>query len=391
MKIDVHIHYTPPSMAANLEEFSEREPFWGLLTTPSKFNHTEQGWATFERTIDDMDKAGIDKVVMLGVYSQTLERCIESNNDTIAFVRKYPNRAIGFAVVEPRPLDKALDELKRCLDGGLTGVGELGPYGMGLSFEDPGFLKIIEACVDYNIPVNLHVNEEIGHYYLGKTPYSLGQYYRFACRFPELRLIMAHYGGGLLFYETMPDVRKNLKNVYYDTAGSPLLYPTKTIYKAVLSCISHKKLLFGSDYPLIICPKKQKGPDFRPFMEEIKELGLNKVVYDDYMGNNAARFFGFMEEEKTVQKIASELPKAKSAIITEVERTEDFEVEEQMAVSAVANTYPETREVFEKYKIPWNYSPVPYWEPIMQSAAARGLGPKIRRKLLEDLNRAIKG
>jgi len=58
MKIDVHIHYTPPSMADNLEDFVEREPYYGFLATPSEFNHTEQGWATFERTIEDMDRTG---------------------------------------------------------------------------------------------------------------------------------------------------------------------------------------------------------------------------------------------------------------------------------------------------------------------------------------------
>ena len=51
MKIDAHIHFTPPSLGENLAEFSEQEPYWGLLLTPDPVNHTEQGWATYNSTI----------------------------------------------------------------------------------------------------------------------------------------------------------------------------------------------------------------------------------------------------------------------------------------------------------------------------------------------------
>jgi hypothetical protein len=42
----------------------EREPYTGLMMAPDPLNPTKQGWATPERMIKDMDKAGIDKVVL---------------------------------------------------------------------------------------------------------------------------------------------------------------------------------------------------------------------------------------------------------------------------------------------------------------------------------------
>jgi len=60
-----------------------------------------------------------------------------------------------------------------------------------------------------------------------------------------------------------------------------------------------------------------------------------------------------------------------------------------MAVAAVALTWPETQRIFEKHGIPWHDSPVPYWEPILQAAAARGLGPEGQARLLVELNEAI--
>ena len=64
-------------------------------------------------------------------------------------------------------------------------------------------------------------------------------------------------------------------------------------------------------------------------------------------------------------------------------------ISEHMAVRAIANAWPQTRAVFEKHNLPWEDCPVPFWEPLSQSAAARGIGPTARRRLLEELNEAI--
>lgn len=390
IRIDSHIHFTPPSMVEDLEAFSEMEPYWGLLITPDPVNHTVQGWATPERMISDMDLAGIDKVVLQGVYRQTEESTRQTNDDTLDILRRYPDRVIGFAVLHFQSVDRTLDELKRCLDGGMKGVGELNPYGQGTTFDDPIFHKVIEACIRYQIPLNLHVSEEIGHFYLGKSTTPIAEYYQLACRYPELKLILSHWGGGLLFYEIMPEVRQNLKNVWYDTAGSPLLYPTPGIFNSVLQIIDHRKLLFGSDYPLIICPSRQQQPDFRPFLDEINALGLPQPVYDDIMGGNAARLFGYVESDELVEiENPVSKPTAPASIITEIDKNTNPKVSPYMALSAVCSAWPETQAIFSKYGISWVNNPVPFWEPIAQAAAARGLGPTARKKLLEELNSMI--
>ena len=390
MKIDAHIHYTPPSMAENLEAFSEQEPYWGLLITPDPINPTQQGWATGERMIADMDRAGIDKVVLLGVYRQTVESTRDTNNDTLELMRRWPDRVCGFAVVTPQPVEKGLDELKRCLDAGMQGVGEMNPYGQRSSLEDPGFLRIVEACIDANIPLNLHVSEEIGHFYLGKTPTPLLEYYRLACRYPELKLILAHWGGGLVFYEMMPEVRTNLKNVWYDTAGSPLMYPTQPVFRIGLELLGSQKILYGSDYPLLIMPKSQQEPDFRPFLEVIDGLGLEADVRADIMGGNCARLLGF--EPAKIEKLpvtAEQTSRAAAAVVTEIEDPTAASVEPYMAVRAVVEAWPETRPVLDRYGIPWQALAVPFWEPLAQAAAASGLGPSARNRLIRELNEVV--
>lgn len=387
MKIDVHTHYTPPSMKDDLENYAEKEPYWGLLITPDPVNHTEQGWATSERMIADMDKAGIDKVILLGEGQTRFENAVERNNIGIEIMRTYPDRVICFAVVQPHDGQKAVDELKRCVDAGMAGMGEMGHYNGGYRFDDPDFLRVVEACIDLDIPINLHCNEEVGHFYLGKSITPLRHYYRFICRYPEMKLILAHWGGGLLFYEIMPEVRKNLRNVYYDSAGGPLVFPTEGIFPAAIHLINPKKILYGSDYPLLICPDKQKEADFIPFLKEIDALGLEKSIYEDIMGNNAARLLGLMEEEKPARTSVEEVEgyNAPTPIITELMDDRQAQPTPFMAVSLVAHTWPNTRAVLEKYGIPWMDSYVPFWEPFAQAAAARGYGPKQRQKILAEL------
>ena len=90
-------------------------------------------------------------------------------------------------------------------------------------------------------------------------------------------MIFAHWGGGLLFYELMPEIRKQNKNVYYDTAASPFLYDKK-IYKVAKDIGVLDKVLFGSDYPLI---------SMNRYIKEIADSGLSKSEQALVNGENA--------------------------------------------------------------------------------------------------------
>ena len=382
MRIDSHVHYTPPSLADDLEEFSKNEPLWGLLLNPGKKDAPAQGWATTERMIADMDAAGIDSVILQGEYRLRHESCVERNDQALEIINRHPERVIAFAVVQPAAGPKALDELHRCVDGGMLGVGELNPYGANLRLDHPDFLKVVEFCIDQGLPLNLHVNEEVGHYYPGKSSTPLSHYYQLMLHYPELKLILAHWGGGLIFYELMPSVRTALRNVCYDTAASPLLFPTNKIFATALGCVHHSKILYGSDYPLLIYPRKQLEPGFLPFIQEIDELGLDEQVYNDIMGKNAARLLG-LEEIDGSQPIHPSKPAAgiDPAGVKEISRF--------LPVRQVAETWPETQPVFERYGIPWQDQPVPFWEPIAQAAAVKGYSPADTQKLIDELNEMI--
>ncbi len=64
-----------------------------------------------------------------------------------------------------------------------------------------------------------------------------------------MRIVYAHMGGGLFFYELMPEGARTLANVCYDTAAVPYLYRSP-VYEVALRA-APGKIIFGSDYALL--------------------------------------------------------------------------------------------------------------------------------------------
>jgi uncharacterized protein len=383
VRVDAHIHYMPPELRARLPELAEREPYWGLLLDPAT---SVQGWADAPRLLADMDRAEIDRVVVQGEYFQRHESCAARNDASIALVRAHPERVMAFAAIQPRAGRLALEELERCVAGGLVGVGELNPYAQGFGLDDPDFLRLCEACLRHGLPLLLHANEPVGRAYPGKATTGLADYHQLAARYPELKLVLGHWGGGLLFYETIPSVRRELRNVWYDTAASPLVYATEAIFRAALSCVDHRKILYASDYPLLLFPRTQREPDFLPFLRQIDALGLDDEVRAAILGRNAARLLAL--EPPDDQRAAGEA--APSLLGASPSLVRPSSVDARTSVAELAAAHPAARAIFERYDIPWQNSPVPLWEPIGQAAAARGHGAESLGRLLAELNDSVR-
>lgn len=140
------------------------------------------------------------------------------------------------------------EEIKAC---GLYGIGEVAFYSSGMSDANIKFLReVFEASAELSLPVCLHLNEPVGHQYPGKYEPSLSAIYELIKEVPAATIILSHWGGGLLFYELMPEVREVLRNVFYDTAATPYLFSSE-IYSTALKIAGAERIIFGSDYPLL--------------------------------------------------------------------------------------------------------------------------------------------
>ncbi|MDE3088379.1 MAG: amidohydrolase family protein, partial [Chloroflexota bacterium] len=238
-----------------------------------------------------MDAAGIDQAVLAGWCWQPHDICVEQNSWTMELVRRYPTRLRALAAIQPSADADARRELERCIAGGMVGLGELNADGQHFNLGDAEFVALARRAAELRVPLLLHTNEPVGHTYRGKGRLPLAEVYALVKAVPDLKLILAHWGGGFPFYELMREVRKAAANVYYDSAASPLLYSPQ-IFRTVIDIVGSDKVLFGSDFPLIVYPKRQTEPDFTPFLDEIRGLGLSAEESANVMGGNAQRVFG---------------------------------------------------------------------------------------------------
>ena len=287
MIIDAHIHMYPPHVYADPVAWSRKvdEPYWGALMGDNPTGMTIQGWVTVDQLLADMDAAEIDKVILQGIYFQHHQNCVEQNNWYIDWCRQHPDRLVGFATVQPLAGQNALDEVKRVVDHGLCGIGEILPFAQNHSIRDESFLAVVELAISLGIPICLHGTEPVGHDYPGRAYTPLQDYVWLAEQYPDLTLILAHLGGLLPFYELNSRTQKIMNNVYYDTAAVPLLYQP-TVYRTVVDVVGPDKILYGSDYPLRVYPRKNRTPNFTSLLHEIRTSGLSEVELDLILGKN---------------------------------------------------------------------------------------------------------
>ena len=275
MIIDFHTHIFPSAICQNRNSFFPSEPAFELLYQSSKSRLI----GAIE-LLDAMDQNEVDKSVIFGFPWKNPETFKMHNDHIMEMVQKYPHRFTGLGCFDPSA-GHAAAETERCLDGGLTGIGELAFYQAGI---DESALEqlapIMKMCADRNLPVLIHTNEPVGHVYHGKTPITLAQIYSMIKRFSKTKIVLAHWGGGLFFYSLMKkDVKETLTNVFFDTSASPFLYNPE-IYQFAVRLIGVDKILFGSDYPLL--------PPARYF-GEMRKTGLTKPQIEKICGGNAEK------------------------------------------------------------------------------------------------------
>jgi len=276
--IDFHVHITPPDIIADWQKYAEKEEYFSLL---SRSKHNK--FATAEDLIAALEKDGtVDRAVVFGFAFRDMGLCRYVNDYVIEKTREYPEKLTGFMVTPVRG-DESAKEIERCFNLGLAGVGELFPSGQGFDLEDKAQTRpLAEACREFSLPLLLHANEPVGHLYPGKTDVSLRQMETFVSENGELKIILAHWGGGLLFYETMGEIKEKFRNVYYDTAATPFLYDSR-IYRAAKALGLCGKILFGSDFPLL-APSR--------YLPALEESGLDDEEKNLILMGNAERLLG---------------------------------------------------------------------------------------------------
>ena len=278
MIIDFHTHIFPPQIKKNRVKYIDRDPCFALL-----FSHPKAKMATADELITSMDEAEVDISVITNVGWTTHELCLETNDYILESVARYPKRLVGFCAVQPNSSEAALAEIERCAQEGVRGVGELRPDMQLFDLRNEMVTApLVEVLRKYKLMLLTHASEPVGHEYTGKGGITPGVLYPFICQFPDLTIICAHWGGGLPFYALMPEVKRAMSNVFFDTAASPFLYHPQ-VYNQVVQLVGADKVLFGSDYPLLAQSR---------LLNEMRSLNLPAATRDLILSGNAQRLLG---------------------------------------------------------------------------------------------------
>jgi predicted TIM-barrel fold metal-dependent hydrolase len=279
MIIDVHTHVAPPQIRDDRETYTRaEEPAFASI-----YSDPRARLVGAAELVEMMNEQGVHRSVCFGFPWSQRETARRHNDYVLAARERWPDRLIPLACFDMMQ-PWALEEARRCLQNGAAGLGELAVYDAG--FDEAAVARLAELgalCRETDAALMLHVNEPVGHQYLGKAPLTIREIYAVIEALAGVRLILAHWGGGIWFYNLLTrEAPEVLGDVHYDTAASPFLY-RPLVYRIACDIIGPEKVLLGSDYPLL--------PPTRYF-DDVRQAGLTDEGAAAVLGGSAARFFG---------------------------------------------------------------------------------------------------
>ncbi len=320
--VDVHRHCLGAVLGAQLPYDSTGKYHVGTIKGVSSVFYDEL--MDIDGQIKGQDEGGVTKGILsfsMMVESLSdqfnkpwLEIAQRLNDETAQMVVKYPTKLDFLAMVNP--LDKAcVTECERCIkQHGAKGISVESSW-QGRYLDTPEAYPLWEFAQDQDAVVFIHPPQiPIGYQQMNiyRLEEAVGRPFDTAMniarmiysgvfdRFPKLKVVLVHMGGGLpmvlgrfdfcyrLGYDGLPAGQaavckrkpsEYLGNIWVDTMGfSP------AGIRHALALFGPDRVLFGSDYPAVpINPKEQ--------IDIVKGLGLSQEDQEKIFWNNAARLY----------------------------------------------------------------------------------------------------
>lgn len=240
--------------------------------------------------IKQMDDAGIDKSVLLIIdFFYNSEECDGEEKIKIvheyysSLLKKYPDRFIVFAGIDPRRGQSGVDLFKKDItEYNFKGLKLYPPCGFEIN--DKSLEPYYKLCDYYHLPVLIHTGPSLKEMYLSSNyPDTLIET---AEKYKNVNFILAH--AGILYYEQGLELIRKYKNVYLDISGFEKVQNNKSEFQKKMKGLfkyAPDKVLFGTDWPLYNFNTTQKV-----WVNYIKEnSGLSKKELEKLFDLNARK------------------------------------------------------------------------------------------------------
>ncbi len=228
-------------------------------------------------TIDAMDRGAVTRGLVCAWHGPS--GALISNDEVAGFVKEFPDRLVGVATVNLyQPMD-AVRELRRCVKKLGFHALRIVPWLWGLPPNDRRYYPLYAECIELDIPVCLQVGHT-GPLRSSEPGRPIPYLDDVALDFPELKVVGGHIG--FPWTMEMISLATKYENIFIDTsAWVAHRYPRELV--DFMRGSGRKKVLFGTNYPMLTPDQCLKGLDLLEFDDETERL---------FLSENAERVFG---------------------------------------------------------------------------------------------------
>jgi len=223
-----------------------------------------------EVTVTAMDNAGVNLGLLSAWHGPG--GSLISNDEVHGFVQRFPDRFFGLGSVNlERPMD-AVREVRRCVrELGFKGIRIL-PWLWNLPPNDRRYYPVYAECVELGVPFCLQTGHT-GPLRRSEPGRPIPYLDDVALEFPDLKIVAGHIG--YPWTAEMISLATKYENVYIDTSA----YTARRFPSELVDYMRHhgrRKVMFGSNYPMITPGKCLEGLDDLQLDDEVKEMFLFK-------------------------------------------------------------------------------------------------------------------
>jgi predicted TIM-barrel fold metal-dependent hydrolase len=325
---DMQHHYIPLEALKFVRKTSE----YDYRISLRRFRKAYEMMTDIDAHLKWMDESGIDMVILsTASFSANGDTfCKVCNRGYSETIRKHPDRFKGMIQIYPYSGKKRIrEEIKRSVEElGLWGIATVSSYQkmtIDVSLMDP----IYEMAIKYDMPIFVHPSirnrlwggERYDLYTKLSREYDLAKsfveiVYGVLPRFPELKVIMSHLGGGLPALKgrllawhqpkefplpkedrghglavrqakalgLVDDFESRLKNITFDSAGYGGWLP---VTKSAFETLGPDHLCFGTDYPYELREPKY----VKKIINDILQMNASQKDKEKFLGGNLKKIF----------------------------------------------------------------------------------------------------
>jgi predicted TIM-barrel fold metal-dependent hydrolase len=265
--IDAHVHLFPDELFHSIWKWFEHHAWPIRYKLPRK------------EIVQFLLKRGVRHMVLLH-YAHKPGIASELNDDMATFCSENAN-VTGLATVFPGE-DHAKRILETGFKNGLAGV-KLHSHVQCFDMESPAMDEIYQTCVDWDMPLTMHVGREPKSPAYPCDPYLLCSAEKLngvLKKYPKLRVCVPHLGADE-FSAYMEMVEKH-DNLWLDTAM--VLAGYLPVKQPDISMMRLDRLIYGSDFPNLPYAWDRE-------LKKMALLGLSEEAMAHLFSKNAMAFY----------------------------------------------------------------------------------------------------